>query len=298
MEKKYLESSRNLLDFIEKSPSCFHVVKNFVNRLLSEGFTELMEDQPWKIVSGGKYFVRRNASSLIAFAVSSMNFENFQIAAAHSDSPTFKIKENPEIALESEYVKLNVEKYGGMICSPWFDRPLSVAGKISVRTENGFDCRLVNIDRDLLLIPNLAIHMDRSVNEGHSYNVQTELLPLFGGVNAKDTFLKIVAESAGVKPEEIIGTDLFLYNRQKGSVWGAQNEFISSAKLDDLQSAYALVEGLICACGKAKKAVPVVCVFDNEEVGSTTKQGADSSFLSDTLERICINCKSANWQEE
>ncbi len=323
MEKQYLESSRKLLDFIEKSPSCFHVVQNFVQRLLNEGFKELMEENPWKIVAGGKYFVRRNASSLIAFAVSSMNFENFQIAAAHSDSPTFKIKENPEIALENAYVKLNVEKYGGMICSPWFDRPLSVAGKITVRTEKGFECRLVNIDRDLLLIPNLAIHMDRSVNEGHSYNVQTELLPLFGGVNAKDTFLKIIAESAGVKPEEIIGTDLFLYNRQKGSIWGAQNEFISSAKLDDLQSAYALVEGLICACNKingsfngknaglaesqvpsdnsnfsSKKAVPVVCVFDNEEVGSTTKQGADSSFLSDTLERICINCKSANWQEE
>lgn len=294
MEEKYIESSKKLLDFIQKSPSCFHVIENFSKRLLKEGFIELKEENSWQILSGGKYFVRRNDSSLIAFAVPSTDFENFQIAAAHSDSPTFKIKENPEIALESEYVKLNVEKYGGMICAPWFDRPLSVAGKIAVRTEKGFECRLVNIDRDLVVIPNLAIHMDRNINEGHSYNVQNELLPLFGGINSKDMFLKIIAEDAGVKPENIIGTDLFLYNRQKGSIWGAQNEFISSAKLDDLQSAFALVEGLICACGKAKKTVPVVCIFDNEEVGSTTKQGADSTFLSDTLERICMVCKSGS----
>ena len=317
MEEKYIESSRRLLDFIKKSPSCFHVVENFTERLLSCGFTELKEEASWKIVAGGKYFVCRNDSSIIAFVVPSLEFENFQIAAAHSDSPSFKIKENPEMCCDGIYVKLNIEKYGGMICAPWFDRPLSVAGKITVKTKNGFECRLVNIDRDLLLIPNLAIHMDRNVNDGHAYNVQNELLPLFAcssgedGSSANDMngrFLEIIAENAGVKSKDILGTDLFLYNRQNGSIWGADNEFISSAKLDDLQCAYALVEGLIGACcnasqptktgsknksgdnALASKTIPVVCVFDNEEVGSTTKQGADSTFLSDVLERICISC--------
>lgn len=298
--QKFLETSVNLLEFIEKSPSCFHVVKNFSKQFKEAGFEELLEEKSWNLKNGGKYFVVRNESSIIAFTIPNSNssnligdFENFQIMAAHSDSPSFKIKENPEISRNKDYVQLNVEKYGGMLCAPWFDRPLSVAGKITVRTKNGFETRLVNVDRDLLLIPSLAIHMNRDANNGQSYNVQNDMLPLFGCGIANGEFLEIIANTAEVSADDILGTDLFLYNRVPGTVWGATNEYISSAKLDDLQCAFSITKGFLNATKNQKnqKSVNMICVFDNEEVGSTTKQGADSTFLQDTLERICTICK-------
>lgn len=204
--------------------------------------------------------------------------------ASHSDSPCFKIKENPEMTVENKYVKLNVERYGGMICAPWFDRPLSVAGRIIVKEGGKLVTKLVDVDRDLLMIPNLAIHMNREVNNGYQYNAQKDLLPLYGDIASKDTFMKTVAQAAGVEEEAILGHDLFVYNREKGSVWGANEEYVSIGRLDDLQCAFSSLKGFLA--GEKKEYVAVHCVLDNEEVGSETKQGAASTFLYDVLVRM------------
>ncbi len=279
-----MKNAEILIKFIKESPSAFHAVQNIKNRLLNEGMTELKEHETWNIVPGGKYFVTRNMSSIIAFKVPENDFAGFNIVTSHSDSPTFKIKENEEIVVNDEYVKLNTEKYGGMIMSTWFDRPLSVAGRIVVREGNSFITKLVDIDKDLLVIPNVAIHMDRTVNDGKKYNPQVDLLPLMGDIRCKGKFMDMVAESAGVKKEEIISTDLFLYNRQEGAVIGANNEYILSPKLDDLQCAFSSMEGFIKS--NPEKSIAVYVVYDNEEVGSGTKQGAASTFLFDTLTRL------------
>ena len=195
----------DLLEFIENSPSCFHAVQTTKEILTKHGFKELSEDQTWNLTPGNDYFVTRNGSSIIAFSIpESVVLQNgFRIIASHSDSPSFKIKENPEMAVEDHYIKLNVERYGGMLCAPWFDRPLSVAGRVIVK-ENGTYCaKLINADRDLLLIPNLAIHMNRDANSGYAYNAQKDLLPLYGDISAKDTFLDTISKYAGVEKEGI-----------------------------------------------------------------------------------------------
>lgn len=280
----YKETAKELLSFIERSYSCFHLIQNMKEELNENGFEELYESQEWNLKCGGKYYVSRNESSLIAFQIPKENYVGFQIMASHSDFPTFKIKENPEISVENQYTKLNVEKYGGMLCAPWFDRPLSVAGRILVRGENEIKTKLVNVDRDLVMIPNLAIHMNREVNDGYKYNAQTDMLPLYSNITEENSFMSVIAEYAEVEKEDILGSDLYLYNRMKGSIWGANEEFISSPKLDDTQCAFASLKGFLQA--KNQKAVSVHCVLDNEEVGSGTKQGAASTFLKDTLGRI------------
>lgn len=275
---------RELFSFIESSPTAFHAVDTMKQMLEAEGYQPLLESREWQLEKGGKYYVTRNGTSLLAFRIPQKDFCGFQIMASHSDSPMFKIKENPEINTEGAYVKLNVEKYGGMLCAPWFDRPLSVAGRLIIKTKDGIASRLVNVDRDLVLIPSLAIHMNRKANEEQKYNIQKDLLPLYGLSDAKDTFLKVVAEAAGVNPEEIMGQDLFVYSRAGGSVWGADQEFISIGRLDDLQCAFGSLKGFLAAADG--ESIPVHCVFDNEEVGSSTKQGAASTFLQDVLIRI------------
>lgn len=280
----YKETAKELLSFIEKSYSCFHLIQNMKEELNENGFEELYESREWKLKCGGKYYVSRNESSLIAFQIPKENFVGFQIMASHSDFPTFKVKENPEISVENQYTKLNVEKYGGMLCAPWFDRPLSVAGRVLVRGENSIETKLVNVDRDLVMIPNLAIHMNREVNDGYKYNAQIDMLPLYSNSAETNDFMSVIAEYAEVEKENILGSDLYLYNRMKGSIWGANEEFISSPKLDDTQCAFASLKGFLQA--ENKKAVSVHCVLDNEEVGSGTKQGAASTFLKDTLGRI------------
>ena len=278
------DTVQELFSFIESSPSVFHVIENMRKMLDAEGYEQLLESASWKLKEGGKYYVIRNGSSLIAFRLTRTDYRGFQMIASHSDSPTFKIKENPEMDVEGAYVKLNVEKYGGMLMAPWFDRPFSVAGRVLVKESGRIVSRLVNIDRDLLVIPNLAIHMNREVNDGYQYNVQKDLLPLYGMNQEKGTFMKQIAEAAGVRKEDIAGQDLYLYSRAKGSVWGAQEEFISIGKLDDLQCAFASLKGFLAS--ENGESVPVYCVFDNEEVGSSTRQGAASTFLQDTLIRI------------
>ena len=284
MEKQI---SKELLDFIEKSPTAFHVVDTTKEMLEMEGFVSLQENSEWNLKSGGKYYVTRNGSSIIAFTVPEV-VKGFHIVASHSDSPTFKIKEIPEICVADKYTKLNVEGYGGMIMSSWLDRPLSAAGRILVKTENGVAARLVNVNKDLLIIPNVAIHMNRGVNEGYKWNIQKDLLPLYGNGNAKGTFMDVIAENACVETDQILGHDLFLYPRVRGCIWGKDEAFISSPRLDDLQSVFSSIKALVLA--EKKPQVAMIAVLDNEEVGSSTKQGANSDFLKDTIYRICREC--------
>ncbi len=272
-----------LLQFIEKSPTAFQAVSEMKKELLASGAKELSENEAWNLRCGQDYFVIKNDSALIAFCIPKEDGA-FRIYAAHADSPSFKIKENPEMLVEDSYVKLNVERYGGMLMAPWFDRPLSVAGRVITEQDGKPRSIPVNVDRDLLLIPNLAIHMNREANDGLKYNVQQDLLPLYGGIESKGTFLRTVAEAAGVREEEILSYDLFLYPRVKPSVWGAEGEFISAPRIDDLECAYAGLQGFLK--GNKNSGISVFCMFDNEEVGSGSIQGAGSQFLRDTLARI------------
>ncbi|MCD7757605.1 MAG: M18 family aminopeptidase [Clostridiales bacterium] len=278
-----LDTTKALLRFIEQSPTAYHAVRSLKSLLTS--YTPLNEAKPWDLQPGGRYYVTRNGSSLLAFRMPVKPIRGFQMAAAHSDCPVFKIKANGEMVVENHYVKLNVEKYGGMLCAPWLDRPLSIAGRVVVREGDALVSRLVDLKRDVALIPNLAIHMNRGVNEGNAYNAQVDMLPLFGGKDTAGTLLPLVAASAGAEPEEILGTDLFLYNRMPGTIWGAENEFVSTRSLDDLQCAWALTQGFLQAEDQEDR-VTLCAVFDNEEVGSGTKQGALSTLLEDTIGRI------------
>lgn len=283
-----MEYTKALLDFIRKSPSCFHVVDNIKKTFLENGFAELKESQVWNLEADKKYFVERNGSAIIGFTVPKKDFTGFLVTASHSDSPCFKIKENPEMK-SAGVVRLNVEKYGGMLMNPWFDRPLSIAGRIIVK-ESGADgisvCqRLVNFDKNLVMIPSLAIHMNRTANEGHKIDVQNEMLPIISG-NEAFNLLDFLSAQTGIAKDSIAGHDLYLYNRDEPSLWGADDEFISAPKLDDLECVFSALQGFLNS--ENSDFAKVFCVYDNEEVGSGSRQGAGSTFLKDTLRRI--NC--------
>ena len=278
-----LTEARRLLDFLHASPTAFHAVETARRTL--EGFEPLRECEPWQLEPGHRYLVTRNRSSLIAFTMPAESLRSFRLIAAHSDSPTFRIKENAELVLRDQYVRLNTERYGGQILSTWFDRPLSVAGRLLIRTDAGLSTRLIDLDRDICVIPNLAIHMNRTVNDGVKLNPAVDTLPLWGSSAAAGTFRKTIAEAAGVKQEDILGSDLYLYNRMPGCIWGVRQEYLSAPRLDDLECVYGGVRALQQAAPAANHA-DVLAVFDNEEVGSTTRQGADSGFLQDVLTRI------------
>lgn len=291
MKKDY---SKELLQFISSHPSVFHVIEGQKSLLMASGYKQLLESEKWKLQKGGKYFVIRNGSAILAFRVPTAEFSGFMVMASHSDSPVLKVKENPDITVKGLYKKLNVELYGGALLAQWFDRPLSAAGRVFLRTASGVGSRLVNINRDLLLIPSLAIHMNRTVNSGYEYKVQRDLLPLYGTEDADD-FLTEIAKEADVAPNMIIGHDLYLYNRQAPSIWGAHREFMSSPKLDDLQCSWSSLMGFLES--EEADCIPVHVVFDNEEVGSVTKQGAASGFLKDTLKRIteCLGLSESEY---
>ena len=278
------KTAKKLLKFIQKSPTAFQAVDEMKKRLEKEDYKELKEEKHWELTPGGNYYVTRNNSALIAFSIPKKPAWKFHIMASHSDSPALKIKENPEMEVEKAYIKLNVERYGGMLLAPWFDRPLSVAGRLIVRKDGEIQEKLVTVDKDLLVIPNLAIHMNREVNDGYKYNVQKDMLPLYSNYDGKGSFMKQIAAAADVEEKDILGHDLFLYDRTAGTIWGAEEEFISAPRLDDIECAFASLEGFLC--GGHKKSIAVHCVLDNEEVGSSTKQGAASTFLKDTLKRI------------
>lgn len=276
---------RDMLSFIDESPTCYQAVANMEERLSAAGFRKLEERERWSVLSGGKYYVNRNGSSLIAFELPKKEWSGFHMIASHSDSPCFKLKEEPEITAAGGYIRLNTEKYGGMILSTWLDRPLSVAGRVAVMEDGRIVSRPVAVKRDLLVIPNMAVHMNRDMNRGVEYNPQTDMLPLYGGKDSGDSLLALIAQEAGVKEEEILGSDLFLYNREKGKRFGASGEFILSPRLDDLECVYTSLKAVLE--GKPKNYVNLIAVFDNEEVGSLTRQGAASTFLRDTLLRVC-----------
>ena len=282
------KTNEELLKFLDNSPSAFHATANMCEMLKEAGFPRLYEGEKWNLEAGNGYYVTRNDSALIAFQIPKQDFAGFQIMASHSDSPVFKIKANAEIAVENQYVKLNVEKYGGMICSTWLDRPLSAAGRVLVRDEAAgtLESRLVDLDRDLLVIPSLAIHMDRTLNSGHAFNPQVDMQPLYGLESSKP-FPALLAEAAGVKEEDIVDFDLSLYTRQAPTRIGPDSELFMAPRIDDLECAATTLYGFLDAAPETDSAcAPVWAMFDNEEVGSSTRQGADSSFLRDVLDRI------------
>ena len=274
-----------LLALIEKSPSPFHAAANLAGELEEAGYVRLLEEEPWTLVRGGRYFVERNGSSLLAFRVPEGEWRGFLLTAAHSDSPSFKLKPQGELTGPENYLRLNTEPYGGMLMSTWLDRPLSIAGRAVVRTERGIESRLVNVNRDLLVIPSVAIHMNREANRGHAWDPKTDLAPLLGLGAEKGILRRLIAEAAAVSEEDLLGGDLFLYLRQPGTVLGAAEELIAGPRLDDLQCAFACFHGFLEA--EAGGGIPVFCLFDNEEVGSATRQGADGTFLQEVLGRIC-----------
>ena len=271
---------KELTAFLDSAHSVYHAAAYLAKTLEDAGYTRLEEGQSWQLAAGGKYYLVRGGTALIAFRIPEGKPQGFLMSASHSDRPTFKIKENGEAA--GKYVRLATEKYGGMLIAPWLDRPLSVAGRVLVQTEDGAESRLVDIDRDLMLIPNVAIHMNRSANDGQKWNPAVDTLPLLGGELTGGKFQKLLEKAAGGK---ILGHDLYLYVRQKAAIWGLDKEYISSAALDDLECAWCCTKGFLNA--KPGRSIPVLCVFDSEEVGSASVQGAASRLLETTLSRIC-----------
>ena len=277
------ERIQSLCDFLNHSHSSFHAVAYLEKLLKAAGYIRLWETDDWNLVPGGKYYLIRGGTAILAFRIPAETPAGFLLSAAHSDRPCFKVKENFE--LTGPYTRMAVERYGGQLLFTWPDRPLSLAGRVMVETDAGLESRLVDIDRDLLLIPNVAIHMNRQVNDGYKWNPAVDMLPLLGGRDAAGKLAALLEAAAGGK---ILGHDLFLYVREQAKVWGVDNEFLSSAALDDLESAWGCTQGFLKA--DATGFIPMVCIFDNEEVGSSSRQGACSTLLSDTLERICDSC--------
>ena len=283
-----MDTVQKLFRFLDESPTCYHAAANAKAALTAAGAVELRESEQWKLEKGTLYIVERGDSALVAFRVPEGPLHGFLMAAAHSDSPAFKVRETAEAASAGNTLRLSVEPYGGGVWRGWLDRPLSVAGRVMIRQGDRLVSRLVNIDRDLLVIPGVAIHMDRSVNKGAELNPAVDLLPLLGCGKEPGTFRKLIAEAAGVREEHLLSTELFLYPRTKAVQTGLNGEFIVSPRLDDLQCVFGCLEGFLAA--KPGGSLPVLAVFNNEEVGSNTRQGADSTFLTDVLERIAHGC--------
>ena len=274
------ERIESLRAFLDAAHSVYHANAIVKTLLEEDGYCPLAEQEDWNIRSGGKYYVSRGGAALVAFRVPENQPMGFQMSASHCDRPCFKVKENFE--LNGAYLRMAVERYGGQILSTWMDRPMSIAGRVTVETENGVMNCLVDIDRDLLLIPSVAIHMNRQVNDGYKWNPAVDMLPLLGGKEVAGKLLAELEQQAGGR---ILGHDLYLYIRQKSTVWGVDGEYISSAALDDLECVWGCTQGFLKAA--PSDAVPVLCVFDSEEVGSGSKQGAGSTLLEDVLERAC-----------
>ncbi len=288
--------NQELFQYIKKSPTNFHAVASAADMLNLAGFTPLAEQDAWNLKAGGKYYVIRNHSSIFAFCMPtelSSQPMNFQIIASHSDSPCFKLKENAEMAVDKHYTKLNVERYGGSLLAPWFDRPLSIAGRVIIQTKQGISSQLIQFKENLAMIVNLAIHMNRKVNEGYEYHVQTDMLPLISSNGIDFSIKKMIAKELNINADDIVSSDLYLYNCMNGTMWGAEDEFISSPKLDDLQCAFSSIKAL--TGDVHPNVLTAAVIFDNEEVGSQSRQGAGSTFMKDCLRRICL---CLNYTEE
>lgn len=291
MEK---ELALDLIDFLYKSPTAYHSVATIKERLDLNGFTEVKESEKWDLQKEGKYYVIKNDSALIAFEIGTGDVEEdgFKLIGAHTDAPGFRIKANPEMVSEGKYLKLNTEVYGGPLLYTWFDRPLGIAGKVALKGNSPLkpEVKLVNINKPLLIIPSVAIHMNRSVNEGFNVNKQKDTLPLLSLINDKfeknGYLVKVLAEELKVEASDILGFDLGLYEVEKGAVIGLNEEFISAGRLDDMWMVYTGIQALIES--KANKSTKVMVCIDNEEIGSLTAQGANSALLLNILERITL----------
>lgn len=292
MMSQEIQLANELIEFIHQSPTAYHVIEQAKAMLGKAGFTELNMGDSWKVKKGGKYFTTKSGSALFAFQLGSTPIEEsgIKLISAHSDSPGFKIKPEPEILASERYLKLNTEVYGGPILNTWMDRPLSIAGRVLLKSKHTLQPinHLIDFKRPLLVIPNMAIHLNRGVNDGVELNKQIDMLPLMAVVKQtfekKNYLLNLIAEQLKIKQEDILDFDLYLYEVEKGSILGANQEFISSGKLDDLAMVHA---GLKAITGRINKAsTHFLCIFDNEEVGSVTKQGAGSPVLRNIIERL------------
>lgn len=295
MKSTYTEEVKNMTEeiaelcgFLNEAHSVYHALHWVTRRLEAAGYTRLAEHEKWSLSPGGRYYVTRGDASGIAFRIPEReDIAGFLISDSHCDRPTWKVKGE----LKGTYTRLSVEPYGGAIWSTWLDRPLSVAGRVSVATADGIRTKLIDLDRDLLVIPSVAIHMNRQVNEGYKWNPAVDLLPLVGEKDAAGKLQACLEEAAG---GEILGHDLYLYVRQKASVWGVEDDMISAAALDDLECVWGCTRGFLEA--GTGSSIPVLCVQDSEEVGSCSPQGAASTFLTDTLRRISM-CLGRNCPE-
>lgn len=276
-----------VIDFINVSPTAFHAAANVKSILMKNGFEELYEFEEWKLQKGGRYFVMRNGSSIIAFEVPLCNYAGLCVCASHTDSPSFKLKASPELTGINGLIRLNIEGYGGMARETWFDRPLSVAGRIAAEVGGTIKEILVNIDRDIAVIPSLAVHMGKARSEERA-NIQNEMLPILRSEGAQKKLIDLIADTADVKSENIKGCDLYLYNREKGTVFGADNEFIASGRIDNLENVYISLSALLNSMKTSQKneMLRIYAAFDNEETGSLTRQGAESTFFNDVIVRI------------
>lgn len=282
-----------LLDFLEKATSPFHVIQESADFLKENGFNELIMGSPWNLEKGGHYYTILYGTTLYAFTIGKdlnpWKEPAFHIACAHTDYPCLRVKPHPEMA-DRNYLKLNIEPYGGLIHSTWIDRPLSIAGKIALKSNSIFkpETRLVDFHRPLLTIPGLAIHMNREMNKGTAFNPQTELLPLLAtmeeGLNKESFFLDLLAKELDVNTSDILDFDLYIYNAEAPCMIGMKEDFISAPRLDNLTSCAACLNGIV---NQAKEdQINVIALFDNEEIGSHTKQGADSINTNALLEKI------------
>ena len=274
----------DLVEFLQESVTPFHAAATAESWLRAAGYTRLEEADYWNLEPGKGYYVTRNGSSVVAWRVPEHAIGGWRIVASHSDSPSWKVKND---RVENDGCRrLSVEGYGGMIMPTWLDRPLTVGGRVIVKTEDGIESRLVCIDRDLLVIPSLAIHFQRDVNKGHTYNPQIDMQPLWGPADSR-TLTDLVAEELGVDPADILDTDLQLVTRQTPTQIGPDGEFFMAPRIDDLECAATTLLGFLDAAAETDSAcAPVWAMLDNEEVGSSSRMGAESSYLRDVLDRI------------
>lgn len=281
-----------LFESLEKSTSQFHTIATAKEQLLAHGFSELTLKENWDLKRGGKYVYDHHGSTLFAFAIGEefRAEDGFRIAASHGDFPGFRLK--PNAGMESGgYLQLNTETYGGAILSTWLDRPLSVAGRVVLKSDDIFhpEVRLIDMKRPVLLIPNLAIHFNREMNKGVELHKQVEMLPIYGTASeelTKDAFLEAIATELGVEKEAILDYELTIYNTDKPASVGLTEEFVSAPRLDNITSTQALVEGITES--SRTQGLNMMCVFDHEEIGSRSKQGADSTLLPHILEKIYL----------
>ena len=282
------EKIKALCEYLDSAKSVYHSIEGLRKRLEDAGYGYLSESTRWKLQPGGKYYTVRGGTALLAFRIPEGEPTGFMMSAGHSDRPTFKMKENP--VLNGKYSRLAVEPYGGMIMSTWLDRPLSLAGRVMVEQGGTLESKVIDVDRDLLMIPNVAIHMNRQVNEGYRWNPAVDMIPLLGDVTEDEKLMAMLERIAGGK---ILGHDLYLYVRQGASVWGLNEEFISAPAIDDLTCIWCCLEGFLAA--EPSRAIPMFCAFDSEEVGSNSMQGAGSNLLELVMLRIC---RAMGWEAE